>query len=433
MKWIAAVPLLMFLIGCSKGIAPAPEPPKATSLANGLQVVLRPIEGARSVALVVSYAVGERDDPEGASGMAHLMEHLLATCATSRREARDVDTLVDDYPDGFNAQTGEAYTVVATVFQRAQLEEEIADAAARMTDLRIEPSDLEREKARLDVELANMTKNVPMLAVQNFAAQAVAPPWVGAQRGGVPEQIALLGAEKMTQRWSEVYRAGNATLVLAGDFDPAEAKSLVERAFADVPRGQAPPTPDRERAPLTSGTTELPAPGLLGGGYAAVAFPAPAPSDPNYAGFLMLAATLQSRAIDFGAPKGVAPVQFAPLDRPEVLTVSAPNVAGEDEAKAAARLQAIVERETESAKVDAELLGRTYGFLLGLDGPAESDLALNPYGVAFGIARRRQMGLDSAALAGRINSMSQDDLVRARAAMLEHVGRAIVRAAPARR
>ncbi|MCO5296620.1 MAG: insulinase family protein [Fimbriimonadaceae bacterium] len=433
MKWTLIATVVLILCGCSKGVAPAPEAAKAEPLKNGLEVVLRPIEGAKSVALVVQYSIGDRNDPEGASGMAHLIEHLLATCATPGHPARDVDTLVDTYPDGFNAQTGDDYTLVSTVFPKERLEAELADAAARMTDLRIEPEDVQRELGRLEVELANMYKSVPSLASQNYAAQAVAPPLVGARRGGVLEQMRAIPLDTLRARVAAYYQPRNAMLVLAGDLAPAQAQAMVEKAFGKISGGEALPEVALARAPVTTGTTELPASGLLGGGYAAVAYPAPSPKDPEYAGFLMLASILQTRAIDFGAPKGVAPVQFAPLDRPEVLIVSAPPLAGEDAAKAATRIEAIVRRELEAAQVDTRLLTRTFGFLLGLEGTPETEMALNPYGVAFGIARRRQLGIDPAALASRINTLSDAELARARTVMLEHVGKAVVRSSAANR
>lgn len=427
MKWFVLLAFGCLLGGCSQGAAPAVEKVDAENLDNGLQVVVRPIEGAKTVALVVQYSIGERNDPQGASGMAHLLEHLMATSATAETPSRDFETFVDAYPDGWNAQTGDEYTVLATVFPRARLKAELRDAASRMADLRIESADVERELGRLEVELSNMYKAVSSLAAQNHAAQAVSPPLVGARRGGELEQMRSISVEALRERLTTFYKPRNAMLVLAGDLDPAEARAAVAEAFGKIPGGEAAKPTDLARAPAASGTTELAAPGFMGGGYAAVAYRAPSPQDADYPAFLMLAAILQARSIDVGAPRGVNPVQFAPLDRPDVLIVSAPPQVGEDEAKTASRIEAIVQRELRAASVDKGLVTSLYGFLLGLEGTPETDMALNPYGVAFGIARRRQMGIDPAALAAKINALSNDDLARARDAMLERVGKAVVR------
>ena len=87
-----------------------------TRLHNGLQVILRPVDGARDVALVVLFALGEDHDPVGRAGRAHLIEHLYVVAAAGRTPARTADELMAAYPAGWNAQTGAGYTVVATVF-----------------------------------------------------------------------------------------------------------------------------------------------------------------------------------------------------------------------------------------------------------------------------------------------------------------------------
>ncbi|MGH3544390.1 MAG: M16 family metallopeptidase, partial [Mycobacteriales bacterium] len=47
------------------------------TLANGLRVVLSPDTSAPVIAVVVSYDVGMRSEPEGRTGFAHLFEHLM--------------------------------------------------------------------------------------------------------------------------------------------------------------------------------------------------------------------------------------------------------------------------------------------------------------------------------------------------------------------
>ncbi len=46
------------------------------TLPNGLDVILHPDRSFRDVAVSVRYDAGSRDDPPGASGLAHLVEHL---------------------------------------------------------------------------------------------------------------------------------------------------------------------------------------------------------------------------------------------------------------------------------------------------------------------------------------------------------------------
>ena len=118
-------------------------------LDNGLTVLVRPIQGANDVALLVLFKIGGDHDPEGRSGLAHLVEHVYSTAAAGADPSRTADALFRRYPSGCNAQTGDRYTVFATVFPKGDLEKELAQASARMSDLRLSPGDLDREVPRL--------------------------------------------------------------------------------------------------------------------------------------------------------------------------------------------------------------------------------------------------------------------------------------------
>ena len=47
------------------------------------------------------------------------------------------------------------------------------------------------------------------------------------------------------------YVPANASLVIAGDFDPARAKALVEKYFGPIPRSPRPPPPAVQTLPVT--------------------------------------------------------------------------------------------------------------------------------------------------------------------------------------
>ena len=113
----------------------APKTPPEVSkverfqLLNGLSVILRPVPGAKQTALMVLYSLGGDHDPQGRSGLAHLVEHVYVTAAAGAEKARGVDEYVKQYPAGWNAQTGDRYTVIAAVFPAKDVEQELRKAA----------------------------------------------------------------------------------------------------------------------------------------------------------------------------------------------------------------------------------------------------------------------------------------------------------------
>ena len=141
------------------------------------------------MALLVLYRIGGDHDPQGRSGLAHLVEHLYVTAAAGGRTARTAEGFFQQYPAGCNAQTGDRYTVVATVFPKGELEKELAEAAARMGDLRITADDLDREKPRLLEEVSNMFGRFPALGAVNNARELIRPTPRGGRKGGLPEHV----------------------------------------------------------------------------------------------------------------------------------------------------------------------------------------------------------------------------------------------------
>jgi predicted Zn-dependent peptidase len=68
---------------------------------------------------------------------------------------------------------------------------------------------------------------------------------------GSMEDLAAASLGDVSQFFSTYYTPDNAVLSIAGDFDPAEARRLVEKHFGGIPRGSGkPPLPDMSLPPV---------------------------------------------------------------------------------------------------------------------------------------------------------------------------------------
>jgi zinc protease len=406
----------------------AEEPGPAGSslrLANGLDVEIRPLPGAKQVAVLTLYRVGGDHDPEGRSGLAHLVEHLYTTCAAGATPARTAEAFAALYLNAWNAQTGDLYTVYATVVAPDRLEAELADAAARMGDLRIEQADLDREKPRLTAEVANMFGGIPALAAQNFAREMLRPTPRGGRRGGLPEHVAKITLDEVRDRWGRLYKPANARLVLAGAVDPATARPLVGRIFAKVPSGQAVESPGEPVAvragsdrPARLTTLHVPAAAPGAAPAACVAYPAPPLTDTDLPAFLVLATRLQMVSARPANPGGKFRIQYAPIDDGVALAFCAPLEASDPSDALGARIDEFLAARADRvpSQFDRMQTRAMYGFLLGFAAPAVA--AANPYGAAFSSARLAQEGFDPTACAKAIDAVTAEDLKRVAAKWL---------------
>jgi zinc protease len=431
---VAAVPRSIAPTPANPAVAaPAeePNPPERGvtrfRLANGLKVILRPIRGSETTALVVVYSIGGDHDPEGRSGLGHAIEHLYVTAAAGAEKARTAGQLMKRYPAGANGQTGDRYTVFSTVFSKGELDRELTDAAARMGDLRVTAADLDRERPRLVQEVENMFDGFPALAALNRARELVRPMPGSGRHGGPPEQIRALTIEDVQARLNRYYKPRNAILALAGDFDPVAARKMIESHFAALSAGEeippsrdpgapkflmpTPPPRSSAAAPAKAAPAEEPESAPT----ACLAYLAPRPDSDLYAPFLVLITRLWAIGQQFDGP-GVtgSPVFFTPLDDGSIVGISATIRPGETSDKAFERIEKFVAKAVEGklgADEPAEV-GQMLGMLMGLGDIPDEALGQNPYGVAFSLARRDQLGLDPARFEKALRAVTDQDLKR---------------------
>lgn len=407
--------------GVARASAPTPGPRGGFSLDNGLTVRIRPIRGTTDVALLVLYKVGGDHDPKGRSGLAHLVEHLYVTAAAGADPSRTADAFFRRYRAGCNAQTGDRYTVIATVFPKEDLEKELTEGAARMGDLRITAADLDREKPRLLDEVSNMFGRIPTLGAVNVARELIRPTPRGGRKGGQPEHVKAITLEDVRAHWARYYKPGNAILVLAGAVDEAAARRAVTAHFANLASGEKASEPGLPGSRSAGAVRELAvgSPRPQGGPVACLAYAAPEPASELYAPFLVLVARFWAGAAQPGAAgaTGRPSIYFPLLEDPAALGVSTTANPGETAPQAIARLEAFVAdtlspplREDERASAR-----QMFALFLGTAELPDFALAQNPYGVALSLARREQLGIDPLKLTRAFEALTEQDLRRAAA------------------
>jgi zinc protease len=387
---------------------PAP-PERRFQLENGLDVTVRRIEGAQMTCVMVLYDVGEDHDPEGQSGLAHLVEHCYVTAATGMAPARTADEMMAAYPHAWNAQTGSDYTVFAFLVPTARWKAELAEAAARMDQLEIVQADLEREKPRMLVEVDNMFGGFPPLAAQNLARERVRPSPVGGRKGGVPEKIAALDLATVRARHAKVYKPVNARLLVVGDVAPGDMEAEVRTLFGAISPGQPVGAPRPRPEPRPGSETARPPPNPAGraGAHLCRAWAAPRPGDPEYAPFVVLLARSWSK----GNPRPGQPTfQFTPLDDPAAVFHHMAVAEGSDGTPEGATLDGELQALVFSPLManEAATAVDVVSFFYGTSPLPDEVLAQNPYAVALGLGRRAQLGLDPERLAEAMRAVTPE-------------------------
>ena len=211
------------------------------TLANGLTIYAARDPAASNVAVSVWYDVGSKDDPQGRSGFAHMFEHMMFK-ATDQVPAEYMDRITEDVGGFNNASTWDDLTNYYEVVPADHLERLLWFEASRMGSLRIEDGpfrserDVVKEEFRQGV-LANPYGRLFALAIP-MATYQVHP----YQRPGIGniEQLNAATLADVRAFHKTFYRPDNASLIVVGNFDPAQLDAWVDTYFGPL---KSPGTP----------------------------------------------------------------------------------------------------------------------------------------------------------------------------------------------
>jgi len=230
----------LFITGCKPKEAELKVDFEKYTLPNGLDVILHVDKSDPIVAQAVRYHVGSNRETEGRTGFAHLFEHMMFQKSENVGEDQFFK-LIQSAGGTLNGGTGNDATTYYEVVPKNALEKI-----------------LWMESDRMGYMINTVTQkafNIQQNVVQNEKRQSVdnrpygQTDWVTAKYlypKGHPYSWTVIGemedlknatVDDVKAFHNKYYVPNNATLVLAGDFDIAEAKKLIEKYYGEIPKG----------------------------------------------------------------------------------------------------------------------------------------------------------------------------------------------------
>ncbi|WOH52881.1 pitrilysin family protein [Bradyrhizobium sp. sBnM-33] len=211
------------------------ERPASFTLANGLQVVVIPDHRNPVVTHMIWYKVGSADETPGKSGLAHFFEHLMKK-GTAKHPPGEFSQTVLRVGGNQNAFTSMDYTSYYQRVPREQLTKMMEFEADRMTGLVLQDEDVLSERDVVLEEFNMRVANNPdaRLTEQMMAALYLNHPY-GRPIIGWRQEIEKLDREDALAFYRRFYTPSNAILIIAGDVDPKDIRTMVEKNFGDIP------------------------------------------------------------------------------------------------------------------------------------------------------------------------------------------------------
>ncbi|MBX2829467.1 MAG: insulinase family protein [Flavobacteriaceae bacterium] len=256
--------LSLFLISCGTNNESSQEESSKLSiefekyeLENGLDVVLHQDKSDPIVSLAIQYGVGSNREKTGRTGFAHLFEHMLF------QESENVGQdqffkKIQDAGGTLNGGTWKDGTIYYEVVPKNALEMIMWLESDRMGYLinTVTESAFYNQQEVVQNEKRQRVDNNPYGHTNWVLDKNIYPEGHPYNWQVIGELVDLQNAtvDDVREFYDKFYGPNNATLVLAGDFETQDAKTLIEKYFGEIKRRQE--VPKLEPMPVTISETK---------------------------------------------------------------------------------------------------------------------------------------------------------------------------------
>jgi len=222
-------------------------------LKNGLHVILHEDHSTPIVAVTVLYHVGSKNENVGRTGMAHFFEHLLFEGSENIGRG-EYAKYVENAGGGLNANTSMDRTFYYELLPSNQLSLGLWLESERMLHAKVERTGIETQREVVKEEKRQRYDNQPYgsLLPETMAHAFKVHPYAWTPIGSM-EDLNAAKDEDFMDFYKTFYVPNNAVLSIAGDFDKAETKKLIEQYFSDIPRGTREIPRPTVKEPINSG------------------------------------------------------------------------------------------------------------------------------------------------------------------------------------
>ena len=227
------------------------------TLGNGLTVILHRDTSVPVVSVNLWYHVGSANERPGRTGLAHLFEHLMFEGSRNVAEG-SLDTLLEAAGGTSNGSTDNDRTnyfmdLPANALELALFLE--SDRMAYLLDT-MTPARVEGQRDVVKNERRQSYENQPYGMASIEIDRMLWPeghPYSSPTIGSM-DDLTAASHDDIVAFFKTYYAPNNASLVVAGDIDLARTRALVDKWFAEVPRGPVVPRVAPPAAVLTGVT-----------------------------------------------------------------------------------------------------------------------------------------------------------------------------------
>lgn len=230
--------------------------PYETTLKNGLRIIVKEDKRAPTAVQMVWYRIGSMDEVDGASGVAHVLEHMMFK-GTPSVGPGEFNKRVAAAGGRDNAFTSRDYTAYFQQVPKERLDEMMQLEADRMRHLNVDAKEFEQEikvvmeERRMRTDDNPQSKLFEQMNAVAFQSHPYRRPIIGWMND--LETMTAADAKAWYDTW---YVPNNAYVVITGDVDHKAVFALAEKYYGPL-EGRALPLRKPQIEPAQEGTRRV--------------------------------------------------------------------------------------------------------------------------------------------------------------------------------
>jgi zinc protease len=221
----------------------AAEAPKisATTLSNGMRVIIQEDHDVPNVAMYLFYKIGSRNERPGTTGISHFFEHMMFNGA-KKYGPKQFDIQIEQAGGHNNAYTTRDLTVYTDWFPSTALKLMFDMEADRIQHLSFDPKIIESERGvvaserQLRIDNANSGALYEQLNASAYTAHPYGWPVIG-----WASDIKAWTMEDLKNHFRIGYAPNNCVVVIVGAVGTDQTLALAKEFFEPIPRQEPPP------------------------------------------------------------------------------------------------------------------------------------------------------------------------------------------------
>lgn len=203
-------------------------------LDNGMKILIKQDQRAPVVVAQVWYRIGSSYEPDGITGVSHVLEHMMFK-GTSKYPKGEFNRIIAENGGKDNAFTGRDYTAYFQTLEKSRLAVSMELESDRMQGILLDKDEFAKELNVVIEERRQRTEDKAESKVYEKFNEAAFPghpygrPVIGWMR-----DLEKLEVEDLHKWYQRYYSPANAVLVVVGDVDPEEVIAMANKYYGPL-------------------------------------------------------------------------------------------------------------------------------------------------------------------------------------------------------